>query len=96
MKTLTKRLTYTIIASAIIITILFLFLLSYPSQDIIREVKCYDRYSNEIVGVSCEEKIDGVGDIEKILTLIFFSGVIIIINYSLSTSLFYKPSEDFY
>lgn len=61
----------------IISTILFILvsiilipvILMLPSEDSIKEVKCYDRHSNEIVGQICEEEIKGVTLPEKILII---------------------------
>ena len=62
-----------------------LIMLSAPTsldgEVIIKEVKCYDRYDNEIEGLDCIKEVQTMTENEKIIALIVTNLVLFVVSF---------------
>lgn len=63
------------------------FLWSQPSEDSVKEVKCYDRRNNEIQGLECEQEIGGFDLKSKIILSLIAELVIVTLSIGMSKNL---------
>jgi len=64
-----------IIANIFLMAVLW----SLPYEDKTIDVKCYDRYSNEILGLECKTEITGVDFNTKLLISAFVETMLVVV-----------------